>query len=207
MKKVLSFVLVLALVCSLAVTALAAGFNMNVDNKLVQAGETVTAKITLDEAVAEAMQVQIELTYDWDVLEYTSHTLGAGFDFLSVNSSSRKPVVKISWIDLTGAVKNLDAGTVIEVVFTAKSVVDASKLNLAVTSIINGEAAGSPAVEVTVCPGHNYVAHKSDATCLEPATVVYVCEFCGDSYDGESTATMTSLSPTKAGMPPVPKTA
>ena len=186
MKKVLTFVLVLALVCGLAVTAMAAGFNLNVNNKLVQAGETVTAKITLDEEVPEAMQVQIELSYNGDALTYTSHSLGEGYDFLSVTPSKKSPVVKISWVDLAFAGKSLPAGTVIEVVFTAKESVDASAVNISATTKIDGADAGSASVAITVCPGHNYVESKIGGSCLSPAKVVYTCEFCGDSYDGES---------------------
>ena len=63
MKKILAMVLALVMVCGLAVAAAAANFDVSTDAEIIEAGETVNVTITLDEAIAEAFQLQIELEY------------------------------------------------------------------------------------------------------------------------------------------------
>lgn len=63
MKKILSAVLALALVCCLAVTAMAVGYDLSVDKTIIEPGDTIVVTITNQETYSDTM-AQIELTYD-----------------------------------------------------------------------------------------------------------------------------------------------
>lgn len=193
MKKIISLVLALALVCGLAVNAVAANVGVSVDNDVIVAGETVTVTVTLDEEIPAdtgVTSVQCVLGYDKSVLTYVDGAAGEGYGWLVIVPSNRNDEIKInSGTDFS--LKTLPAGTVAVLSFTANETTTAASLNLSVSMTVglqSGDSVEVPgaSVAVTVCPGHNYVETKSEATCQEPATVTYVCEHCGDSYDGES---------------------
>ena len=188
MKKILAMVLALVLVCGLAVAAAAASFDVSTDSDAIQAGQTVEVTVTLDEDIADASQVQIDLEYDWDALTYdegTGYTLGEGYDFLSVAVSGRKPVIKISWIDLTGATRTLPAGTVITVPFTANAATTVSELQFAIAPVVNGQTVNEDAVSITVCPGHEWYETDRTGSCTEDGVVTETCSICGATTQTE----------------------
>ena len=205
MKKVLSFALVLVLVCSLTVAALAADFGISVDETLVEPGDTVTVTITVDEEYSDTI-LQFELSYDWDVLTYASHTLGDDYSDITCTVSKKSAVVKLSWIDLLGNSRTMPAGTVATVVFTANETTTLNQLELSLKSKTgSGETITEDPISITVCPGHSYeAAVTTPGTCVSKAVITHTCVYCGVSYneDGEiDTANHVNLAHVEAVEP------
>ena len=68
MKKLLTFVLSIALVLCMVTTAFAAQVTQTVDKTTVYAGEDVTVTLTLDEKLSNVVSFQFDLYFDSDLL-------------------------------------------------------------------------------------------------------------------------------------------
>ena len=194
MKKVLSFVLVLALVFAQTATAMAAGVGLGSDVEVVQPGDTVTVAVTLSEAVsveAGTTAVQGNLSYDKNKLTYVGASAGAGYGYLTVANNNGKSRVNFYYLSMTDpqVPVALPAGTVIQVTFRANDVTTVTAADFSVTF---GAAdcygndtlpRASAATSVTICPNHSYeMTDSTPGTCLNPGTATYACACCGHTY-------------------------
>ena len=194
MKKVLSLVLTLVLVCALAVTAMAASVGLSVDEDIVKPGDTVTVVVTLGEAVsieAGSTAVQGTLNYDKAALTYVSGAAGAGYEYLTIANNNNKSRVGFYYLSMSDpqVPVALPAGTVVVLTFQANEAAAVTDATFSLTfgaSDCTGAStlentAGS--VSVKVCPNHVYeVTDGTPGTCMEPGTATYTCATCGDSY-------------------------
>lgn len=196
MKKILAMVLALVIVCGLAVAATAVGFDVSTDTDVIQAGETVTVTVALDEEIADVGQVQMELGYDEAVLTYDEanpYTLGEGYgDFLIMNIPEGYSVVQAYWLNfMPGMVPNvnLPAGTVFAIPFTANETTTVSELELTLKAEVNGKVINEDAVTITVCPGHEWYESDRTVSCTEDGEIIETCSVCGATKTTAAEAT------------------
>lgn len=136
MKKIISLVLALVLMCGLAVTAYAANIDVSVSSSNINAGDTLTVTITLEEAIdisEGATMMQGELHYDGDVLEFVSVEKGSNYASMSAFAArkhAKQDKVLFNYLDMAnyGPV-GFPAGTIVTVTFTAKEDIDADHVN------------------------------------------------------------------------------
>ena len=207
MKKILSVILALTLVCALAVTAAAAGVELSTDKAEYNVGDTVTVTIALGEAIPEdpiATAIGGELTFDPAVLTFVSAAKDTNYSFLTVTNSVNKTtkedngLVKISWFDLasgTNGATPMPAGTVVVLTFTAddtlKSIESALSLTLTIKTGTNEVVLdATDAVSITVNHAHTWddgVVTK-EPTCTETGVKTYTCSACGETKTEEIAA-------------------
>ncbi len=123
MKKIISILLVLALLCGGAAYAFGGLFSMDTQ----RGGRLVTVTVRLSEEITaeNATMVQGELYYDPEVLKPVSVTASDAYSFLTCVISQREPRVQFNHVSLTSASLTLPAGTVITAQFEALSDADA----------------------------------------------------------------------------------
>lgn len=191
MKRIISFVLTLILVCVLAVTAAAAEFSVNPNYNVIKAGEDVVVTVKLDESVPASdgtTAVQGELYYNADELTPVSITASDSYDYLTCVISKRNPRVQFNWFSDNGSPREFAAGTVVTAVFTAKEDMTVDHLtstlelkmvmqNAQGQDVLRASSYGS----VIVCREHtwNDGVVTTEATSLKAGVKTYTC-----TYDG-----------------------
>lgn len=124
MKQMLSMVLVLMLVCTFAMTAVATNFQLSASADAIEVGQQVVVTVALQETLTHEnhfRNCQGELYYDPDVLTYVSHTMGVGYeDFNNAHLKNRKRVQFSKTAMNSDGYESIPAGTVLTVVFQAK---------------------------------------------------------------------------------------
>ena len=206
MKKMISLVLALTLMCSLAVTAYAANIDVGVSSDNVSVGDTLTVTITLEETIPvseDAYMMQGELHYDGSVLEFVSVERGENYQspYFSAAKHKKQDKVLFNYLDMTanrGPVE-FKAGTIVTVTFTAKEDIAADHVNTvlefknAYVQNAQGENVGDltykSSVSVLVCKEHTWDdgVVTTEPTCTTKGVKTYTCTFegCGATYTEE----------------------
>ncbi len=194
MKKILSIVLALAVVCGLAVTAWAASITVETDKDTVLAGEQVTVTLTLDETVSVDVGVmawECDVYYDETLFTCTREDVVPSelyaTAFFGVNSNGH--YANFSYYDPYAGSMELPAGVIGTVTFTALQElnVTAAQSSFVIdmyASNNNGDMVMDLDVEVSiaVCSGHEWVEDEDKtvhATCTEAGEIHATCSVCG----------------------------
>lgn len=115
MKKIISIILILVLLCGTTVWAVDSFFSLEAD----QSGEQITAVVRLSEDITEenATMLQGELYYDPEMLTPVSITGAEGYEDLTCVISRRESRVQFFRVSETGEPLTLPAGQLVHVVF------------------------------------------------------------------------------------------
>ena len=181
MKKILSLILALALICGLTAPAFAANMNVSVEPGVVEAGGTVTVTVTLEQAIdvsEGATMLQGDLKYDGSVLEFQS--VEKSDELSSAAKHKKQDKVSFSYLSLTNEPVGFSAGVLVTVTFLAKEALtsDAVEEAISFTAYVqNPEGKDVGDLTVTICEGHEW----EEATCTEAR----YCTNCGLT-DGEA---------------------
>ena len=178
MKRFLTILLALALVCGGAVWAANSLFTM----ETTRDEETVTATVALNEDISaqNATMLQGELYYDPAVLEPVAVTASDAYDFLTCVISERHPRVQFSFADENSEALNLPAGTVITVEFHALADQDAElRLEMDLQT-----ADGTVVVDLT---DYTTVIYEGDPICTDHDWDGLVCRNCGEARENPFT--------------------
>ena len=199
MKKILSIVLALVLVCGLAITAMAANVNVSVEPGVVAVGDTVTVTVTLDEAIsidAGSTVVQGQVNYDGTALSYVEGKAGEGYEYLTIVKHKKYDRINLNYLSMDDpqVPVELPAGTVAVLTFTALEATTVAELEITV-SLVAQDPSGTDTLAkvtaeatVTVCPEHSVVTDTVAATCTEDGAVTESCASCGYSKVVETIA-------------------
>ena len=123
MKKIISILLALCLVCGSAVWAVGGLFELKTDRQ----EDTVTVAVVLNEALTNgtATMLQGELYYDPEVLAPVSAEPAGDYRFVTCVLSERQPRIQFSHVDENSEGLILPAGTVITAEFETLADADA----------------------------------------------------------------------------------
>ncbi|MBE5956491.1 MAG: hypothetical protein E7253_08565 [Lachnospiraceae bacterium] len=190
MKKILSLILTVTLICGLAVSVSAAEFNLDTSVEYIKAGEEVSVTVQLDETILpeqKATMIQGELYYDTDLLVCNSVNASEIYSFLTCRISSREPRIQFNWFDSTSGsagYQRFPAGEVVTVVFTAKEDLELdhvkSDFNLKLRvetatggTLVNAEVPG----HVTIIKNHTWNEGRitTEPTCVQEGVKTYTC--------------------------------
>ena len=181
MKKILSMILALAMICSMTVSVFAANMDISVEPGVVEAGETVVVTITLEEAIdvsEGATMLQGDLKYDGTVLEFQS--VEKSDELSNAAKHKKQDKVVFHYLSLDNEPVGFSSGVLVTITFLAKEVttadvVESSMTYTAYVQNAQGENVGDltydTEVSVTICKGHEWV----DASCTEAKH----CTVCG----------------------------
>ena len=119
MRRILSLLLSVVLVFTLAAPAMAATVKQEATSSAIEAGEEVTVTVTLDEDVADIVMYQYSLYYNKDLFTMTGCTGSA----VVSNPLSDKDgdYFMISFVDTTSEGVTISAGTLAALTFQAKA--------------------------------------------------------------------------------------
>ena len=189
MKKIMSFLVIFALMASMLVsTAFAAGTVISVDDVSANAGEEVTVNVNISGNTGFAA-AKVQLVYDSSVLTLKSITTGllAGG---AVNNEK-------GLVTFASATEVTDNGVLMSATFivaedapdgVASVSVNVSRLaNTASVSLNPTVSAGG--VSVKANHTHSYTKVVTAPTCTEKGYTTYTCA-CGDSYKDDEVAAL-----------------
>lgn len=221
MKKIISLVLALVLMCGLAVTAYAANIDVSVSSDNINAGDSLTVTITLEETIPvseDAYMMQGELHFDGTVLEFVSVERGENYQspYFSAAKHKKQDKVLFNYLDMTanrGPVE-FKAGTIVTVTFQAKEDIAADHISTvlefknAYVQNAQGKNVGDltykSSVSVLVCKEHTWDGGvvTTEPTCTTKGVKTYTCTFegCGATYT-EEIATVDHTPATDAAVP------
>ena len=194
MKKILSLVLALALICSLALIAYAANIDVGVSSSRINAGDTLTVTITLEEAIdisKGATMMQGELHYDGSVLEFVS--VEKSNQLSNAAKHKKQDKVLFHYLSMDNSAVGFEAGVLATVIFTAKKDISADHVNT-VLELKNayvqnalgqnvGDLTCKSSVSVLVCKEHTWDKGTvtKNPTCTEAGEKIATCTVCGES--------------------------
>ena len=127
MRKLLSFLLALTLLCGLKISAAAARINVTSHAQMLKPGETVVITLSLDEDIpAEdgATVLQGELSYNSEVLEFRQ-VEKCSADLTDAAKHSGKDMVVFHYLSSDGSAKEFAAGELLRITFSAKQDIQA----------------------------------------------------------------------------------
>lgn len=188
MKKIISILFALVLLAAMTVTAAADSFQINTDKSTAGAGETVTVNIVLDKTITGSFRnVQGQLTYDPEILNYVSHDLGDSYsEYVTSDMPDRKYVTFTNTDFTEDGFSNLPAGSVITVTFKVSDSVPAEhlktvlKLNLSIQDTEGRIQDMTAETAVTICGDQD--AADNDSKELVDKEKTETCEKCGAEY-------------------------
>ena len=117
MKKIISLILALLLLCGTAVWAVSGFFSLEAEAD----GRRITVKVTLNEEITaeNATVLQGQLIYDPDALTPVSVNSSDNYAFLNCTISEREPRVQFGAVDSDSLPLTLPAGILVTAVFDA----------------------------------------------------------------------------------------
>ena len=209
-KRLLSWLLVLVMVLGmLPANAFAAdlltgyNFSLNADKDVIQAGESVTLTVELDNTIpvsAGATMIQFELWYDSTVVKETSITNGPDYAHVPTGGAENdfgeigKGVTTFGWSADDSEPVEFPAGTLATIVYTAVEDIEVESLQttfaleLYVCDYISQDlVVATPEVEITVQKSAGSVAEKDYPFTItvdgeEIIAVASGTEYCETSY-------------------------
>lgn len=119
MRRILSLLLSVVLVFTLAVPAMAATVKQETTSTAIKAGEEVTVTVTLDEDVTDIVMYQYSLYYNKDLFTMTGSTGSAVVS--NPLSDEDGDYFMISFVDTTSEGVTISAGTLAALTFQAKA--------------------------------------------------------------------------------------
>lgn len=119
MRRILSLLLTVVLVFTLAAPAMAATVKQEATSSAIKAGEEVTVTVTLDEDVADIVMYQYSLYYNKDLFTMTGSTGSAVIS--NPLSDKDGDYFMISFVDTTSEGVTISAGTLAALTFQAKA--------------------------------------------------------------------------------------
>ena len=140
MKKFISILLALVLVCGMAVTALAddtVNVTLSTNKSAVCAGETVEVTLSVDKAVSNLLTYQFNVIYDASLVEIAGSTIGGASNLTVVGdpgAAGENKYVPVSGLSVTGDAVALEAGVVATITFKANE--DITKTETAVFDVV-----------------------------------------------------------------------
>lgn len=151
MKKALSLVLVLCLVFSLTVSALAVEMAPSTDKETVDAGTDVVVTLTLSEDIPEVKTIGYKLRYDGDLFTFKSGVVGdtAGVVVSRAMSDKTSSFVRASFMDSTSDGVTMKKGVFAKLTFTANTSISADT-NASFTLVYEGGNAVSGSISSDV---------------------------------------------------------
>ena len=193
MKRLISLILVLALMCSLISAASAAKIRVGASEQHIMPGETVVVTISLDEDIPEdvgATVLQGFLTYNGGVLECQS-VEKISEDLTSAVKHGYQDKIVLYYLSMDSSSHAFHAGDLVKVTFTAKTeITDHKDAELRFTADIQN-AYGQDVADLTfdeeislvVAKEHTWDQGKvqTPATCVKDGEMLYTCtvEGCG----------------------------
>lgn len=131
MKRTLSLLLVLAMLLSLSVTALAADapiISLSTDKESYRAGDAVTLTVTVDKAMENLLSFEYWICFDNTVFELTGKSVGTACPAATMTASPKQYNgdiyrLKISNVDTVGEGFSVAAGTLCTLHFTVRETV------------------------------------------------------------------------------------
>ena len=189
-KKLFSLFMIVALIVGMLPTmAFAAGepeskFSAHVNKETVHIGEEFTVTVSLDTTITkdeDITNVQCELYYDKELVEYVSHELTVGedlADFYAHGHRAEKNCVAFSRTSMTATAFKVNAGNMLSVTFKAKKELTGEniKAEMNLKSALTTSTAVTTISNAYTDIGIDTNTHEFEgATCLEPKT----CKFCG----------------------------
>lgn len=190
-KRWMAFLLLVAMIFagSLTQTVLADKVNVNMDSKVIKAGEEITVTISLEEAIAASKGVtmlQGELVYEKDSLTYKSSSTGVDYKGLTCVNSKNGSVFKFNWNSDTSTATGFQAGQMVKVIYTAKKDISVDDIGSKVgLELIMQDASGkdvSASATIIICKDHKWDVGTvvTKATCAKDGAKTYTCA-CGET--------------------------
>ncbi len=189
MKKLMTMLFALMLFCSMSVSVMAASVGVSTDKSAVDAGDTVTVTVKMNETLTGNFRnVQGQLNYDTSAWTYVSHTMGGSYSSYQSSDMPNKSFFTFTNTDFTKeGFKEVPQGTIVTVVFKANSNLSEKHLSAAFTlnmnvQDVNGQSENSSSsASVLICKEHTYDEGKvtTEATCTKEGVKTYTC-----TYDG-----------------------
>ncbi len=137
MKKIVSVLLAMTLVFSMALNALAYTVSSSADKTLVHAGETVNVTVNMDEAVDRVITFAYRLYFDSNYFELTSGTIGSASPLTQISkvkTDAKGSYYNLSVLDTQTVGVTVAAGPLYTLTFTAKEdITEAADLQFEVT--------------------------------------------------------------------------
>ena len=195
MKKLLTMLLTVMLFCSMGVSIMAASVGVSIDKSAVNAGDTVTVTVKMDETLTGNFRnVQGQLNYDTSAWTYISHTMGESYSSYRSSDMPNKSYFTFTNTDFSKeGFKEVPQGTIVAVVFKANSdfsekhLSEVFTLNISVQDV-NGQSEdfGSSA-SVLICKEHTWGEWEvtKEATETEAGEKVRECSVCGEKETEE----------------------
>jgi hypothetical protein len=125
MKKLVTFLIVLALLVSLPLTALAATVSVGSDKAGIHAGEDVVVTVSLDQALTNVVSFDLRLRFNSSLFTLKSSQNGVGHSAMTLSALRHDATLgdhyAISFVDATSQGQTVGAGTLYTLVFTAKA--------------------------------------------------------------------------------------
>ena len=201
MKRIISFVLVLAMLFSFAVPAHAEenfAISMTADKTQLQKGETVTLTVSANKTVENVGAFQYQVIYDPELVTYISSTKGAAYSGTVIDKITSDGVTYIQFLGLDNVNVEpftLTAGEIGTVTFSVNDDVTADTVSFtlrceAMDDYDNG------AIAVTVPEAPITVSIAAEPEC-EHTYVAGICTICSEAdpdYEAPSVTGILSLS-------------
>ena len=171
MKKIISILLALTLVCGGAVWAVSSLFSMETERE----EGFITVSVSLNEEITaeNATVLQGELYYDPAVLRPVSVTASPGYGFLTCVISERQPRIQFNCVDEDSQPLILPIGSVVTAEFETLADVDAElRLEMDLQT-----ANGTVVVDLT---DYTTVIYEGDPICTDHDWDGLVCRNCGE---------------------------
>lgn len=138
MKKLVSVLLALTLVFSMAFNALAYTVSSSIDKTLIHAGETVDVTVNMDQSVDRVITFAYRLYFNPTYFELTSSTIGAASNLTQISSKvktdAKGSYYNLSVLDTQTVGVTVAAGPLYTLTFTAKQdITEAADVEFEVT--------------------------------------------------------------------------
>jgi len=198
MKKILSAILMIALVLSLGTTAFAHEVSQTMNTTEVTAGEDVVVTLTLDETLEAVTSFQVNLYYNAELFTLQSSENGNAHANMTITDAAKTDAkgtyYAVSVIDPSSTGIVVNAGTVYTLVFAAKEDATPARGVFALTVEVWDASFGSDPMDVdvsadvtvSIVPGaceHVWDAGvvTKEPDCVNEGVKTYTCTVCGET--------------------------
>lgn len=204
MKKLLSLVLVLTMICGMAVAAQAANIDISTNSGKINAGDEIIVTVTLDQDIPVeegATMLQGKLEYDGSVLTF-QEIMEKSSQLSDAAKHSREDSVVFHYQSGDSTAVGFTKGTLVKIKLKAVAELAADHVNAAMsfTAYVQnaqgkdvGDLTHTTSVNVLVCQEHTWDegAVTTEPTCGKKGVKTYTCTFsgCGETKTEEVPAT------------------
>ena len=197
MRKILSAILMIALVLSLGSTAFAYEVSQEMDATQIESGEEVAVTLTLDEAMESVVSFQVNLYYDAELFTLKSSEKGEAHASMTITEAAKNDAngtfYAVSVIDPASVGITINSGKIYTLVFVANDDVQEGEGVFTLSAEVWDASFGSKPMDVDVsddvtvtiipsaCAEHTWdegIVTK-EPTCEEAGEMSYTCSVCG----------------------------